>query len=225
MNEKNEIIQKPVWDLFVRFFHWSLALLFIVAYLTGDEKDVLHRYIGYAMFGLVLVRIVWGFFGTKYALFSEFFCSPAKALNYLKELASGKPKYYTGHNPAAAWMIISLLALTVMTCVSGYAAFTGKGKSPSFESGNVFSIITNVYADDDEYENHKDRNAKRERHDNSGKDDDESDSIWGDIHEIFAQLMLIFICFHILGVAVSSKMHHENLVKSMITGTKTMHGS
>ncbi len=32
--------------------------------------------------------------------------------------------------------------------------------------------------------------------------------------------MLILICFHIVGVAVSSKVHNENLVKGIITGKK-----
>lgn len=223
----NENIQKPVWDLFVRFFHWALVLLFIVAYLTGDEKGVLHRYVGYAMFGLVLVRIVWGFCGTKYALFSEFVCSPAKALNYLKELASGKPEYYTGHNPAAAWMIITLLVFSVFVCASGYGAFIFKGTVKSSEIINTFSMVKNVYADDDEKEKHKERPDRDERHDSSGKGHNESDgdSVWGDVHEMSAQIMLILICFHVLGVAVASKIHHENLVKSMITGTKSMHRS
>jgi len=220
MNKNN---QMPVWDLFVRVFHWSLLLFFLAAYLSGDDKGGFHRYVGYAVFGLVAVRIVWGFCGTKHALFSDFICPPTMALSYLKELLSGKPKYYIGHNPAAAWMITSLLALTIMTCVSGYAAFTAKGKNPSFESGNVFSIVKNVYADDVEHEKHKDRNARKERHDNSEKDDNESDSMWGDLHEVFAQLMLVFICFHIIGVVVSSKMHNENLIKSMITGRKSPH--
>jgi len=223
----NENIQKPVWDLFVRFFHWALVLLFIVTYLTGDEKGVLHRYVGYGMFGLVLVRIVWGFCGTKYALFSEFVCSPTKALNYLKGLVSGKPEYYTGHNPAASWMIITLLVFSVLVCASGYGAFIFKGNIKSSEIINTFSMVKNVYADDDEKEKHKERTNRDERHDNYGKDHNESDgdSVWGDVHEMSAQIMLILICFHVLGVAVSSKMHHENLAKSMITGTKSMHSS
>jgi len=223
----NENIQKPVWDLFVRFFHWSLVLLFFVAYFTGDEKGVLHRYVGYAIFGLVLVRIVWGFCGTKYALFSDFICPPAKALNYLKELASGKPKYYTGHNPAAAWMIISLLVLSVLVCASGYGAFIFKGNIKFSEIISTFSIVKIVHADDDEKEKHKERTDREERHDSSGKGYNESDgdSVWSDVHETSAQVMLILICFHVIGVAVSSKLHHENLVKCMLTGIKNTHGS
>ena len=157
------------------------------------------------------------------ALFSDFICPPANALNYLKELMNGKPKYYTGHNPAAAWMIISLLALSILTCASGYEAFTVKGKNPSLKFGNIFSIVKNAYADDDRQEKHKDRNDRKERHNKSEKGDNESDSVWSDIHEMSAQFMLILICLHMIGVAVSSKMHNENLVKSMITGTKGTH--
>ncbi len=222
MNKNNRI---PVWDLFVRVFHWSLVLFFFVAYVTGDDKGALHRYAGYVVFGLVMVRIVWGFCGTKHALFSDFICPPAHALNYIKELLNGKATYYTGHNPAAAWMIISLLALSILTCVSGYQAFTMKGRNASLDRGNIFSIVKNSYADDDRQERHKDQNEREDRHKNSGKDDNDSDSVWSDIHELSAQFMLILICFHITGVALSSKMHNENLVKSMITGTKSMHRS
>ena len=31
-----------VWDPFVRVFHWSLAALFLVAYVTGDEAAQVH---------------------------------------------------------------------------------------------------------------------------------------------------------------------------------------
>lgn len=218
MNEKKQVV---VWDSFIRFFHWSLLLLFVVAYVTGDDKGPLHRYAGYALLLLVIARIWWGFRGTKHALFSDFICSPAIGLNYLKELVSGKPTHYIGHNPAAAWMILLLLASSIITCLTGYAAHTVKKGINPLGSGNTISIVGTAYADDDEEERHQGKHKGRERH-NDGKSDDESDSVWDDVHEISAQFMLILIFLHIAGVAVSSKVHNENLVKGIITGKKDM---
>jgi cytochrome b len=194
-------------------------LLFFVAYLTGDDKGPLHRYVGYAVLLFVIARIYWGFWGTKHALFSDFICSPAKGLNYLKELVTGKPTHYIGHNPAAAWMILLLLTGSIITCLTGYAAHTAKKGLHAIGSGNTISIAGTAYADDDKNERHEGKHKKRERH-NGEKSDDESDSVWGDIHEVSAQFMLILICLHIVGVAVSSKVHNENLVKGIITGKK-----
>ena len=59
-----------VWDLPVRLFHWSLVILFTLAYFTGDEENQLHIYSGYAVLGLVLFRILWGFIGSRYARFA-----------------------------------------------------------------------------------------------------------------------------------------------------------
>jgi len=216
MNKNKQIV---VWDSFVRFFHWSLLLLFFVAYLTGDDKGPLHRYVGYAVLLLVIARICWGFWGTKHALFSDFICSPAKGLNYLKELVTGKPTHYIGHNPAAAWMILLLLSSSIITCLTGYAAHTTQKNINSMGYGNTISIVGNAYADDDNDEWHEDKHKGHERH-KDGKSDDEIDSVWGDIHEVLAQFLLILICFHIVGVAVSSKVHNENLVKGIITGKK-----
>lgn len=211
-----------VWDLFVRIFHWSLLPLFFVAYLTGDEKGTLHRYVGYAILGLVALRILWGLLGTKHALFSDFICSPGKALVYLKELATGKPARYTGHNPAAAWMIIFFLANSVLICLSGYAAYTAKVKNPSFGFSNTFSIIETAYADDDGKREHRGKHERRGKNLKSEREgDDDRDSVWSEIHEGLAQFMLVLIGLHIIGVAISSIKHNENLVISMITGRKT----
>jgi len=221
--------QIRVWDLFVRVFHWSLVLFFFVAYATGDDKGSLHRYVGYAVLGLVAVRILWGFIGTEHARFSDFMCSPVKALAYVKGLATGKPTYFIGHNPAAAWVILFFLISSLVVCLSGYAAYVSKEAKPVLGLSTEFSFIGKAYADEDEKEEREDEEHNKEHgaeRDGKGeKEDAESDSIWGDIHEISAQFMLILIFMHIVGVAVSSFIHNENLVRSMITGEKARHVS
>ncbi len=41
-----------------------------------------------------------------------------------------------------------------------------------------------------------------------------------DAHDVLSYTMLGMVCFHVLGVVVSSRAHHENLVRSMINGCK-----
>ncbi len=47
------------------------------------------------------------------------------------------------------------------------------------------------------------------------------EEIFEELHEIAANLMLLVVCVHVAGVLVSSVLHKENLVRSMLTGYKT----
>lgn len=112
-----------VWDPLVRFFHWSLVITFFTAYITEDNYLILHTYAGYTVFGLILIRIIWGLIGTRHARFSNFVAPPRVAWQYLKDTLRLRAKRYLGHNPAAGMMIILLLLSLIITTVTGIATY------------------------------------------------------------------------------------------------------
>ena len=60
-----------VWDVPTRVFHWLLVLSFTGACLTAEselDRDI-HVVLGYTLLGLLAFRLLWGFFGTRYARF------------------------------------------------------------------------------------------------------------------------------------------------------------
>jgi cytochrome b len=115
-----------VWDRFVRFFHWSLAGLVLVAFVTGDEAEQLHIVVGYAIVALLVARVVWGFVGPKHARFADFVKSPKEILRYAREALSGKAPRHLGHNPLGGAMAAALMAALLGVCWLGYL-LTGDG--------------------------------------------------------------------------------------------------
>lgn len=211
MSEKSTI---PVWDIAVRLFHWSLVALFIIAYLTGDEENDVHIYCGYAILALVIFRIIWGFVGTKYARFSDFVYPPREVFEYLRGLLTKNSKHYIGHNPAGGWMIIALLICLLSVSYSGlkvYAIEEGRGPLATDDSSYLISSAHSEEDDDDD---------KHERSEKHGQGKEKQEDFWEEFHEISANLTVLLILLHVLGVFISGKLHNENLVKGMITGRK-----
>ncbi len=194
--EEQENLQIKVWDIGVRIFHWSLVLFYTIAYLSEDI-ELIHVYAGYVVLGLIIFRVLWGLIGTKYARFSNFIYGKNATFGYLKSLFTKKPKHYIGHNPIAGWMILALLITIFLVTWTGLQLYADAGKGPLAEA-NV-ELIFDIYADDD-----------------GGK----SESIWEEIHEGLASLTLLLVCIHVAGVLLSSLIHGENLIRSMITGYK-----
>ena len=122
--EQNEV---RVWDPFVRIFHWSLMLTFTVAWISGDELEVLHINAGYAVLGLVLLRIVWGFIGTHHARFRDFVYPPTEVKGFLRDTLMLRARRYLGHNPAGGAMIIVMLMSLVITTATGIACYGVEG--------------------------------------------------------------------------------------------------
>ena len=109
-----------VWDPLVRVFHWSLAGGIAAAWITGDEWDRAHEWIGYGIAALLVVRVVWGFVGSEYARFAQFVKGPRETLAYLGRILRGRAERHLGHNPAGAAMILALLASIAGTALSGW---------------------------------------------------------------------------------------------------------
>lgn len=119
-----------VWDLPTRLFHWLLAGSFAGAYLSAESErwQLLHITLGYTVAGLIVLRLLWGLFGTRYARFSQFLPSPAKAWQYARSvLGMTQAPHYVGHNPLGALAIYALLALGIAVSVTGYASLQELG--------------------------------------------------------------------------------------------------
>ena len=159
-----------VWDLPIRFFHWSIALAFTIAWITSESESYrdIHFLSGYFLMSMMSLRIIYGFIGSKYAKFNNFI-KPSNIIPYIKNI---KTTHYLGHNPIGA--------LGVLFLIFGILATTIVGHYLSYEEKEILE----------------------------------------ELHEFLASATLTVVFIHILGVIISSKIHKENLPKSMITGNK-----
>lgn len=120
-------VQRPstikVWDPLVRIFHWSLVAGMAFEMLAEAGTDT-HEFVGYGLLGIIGIRVIWGFIGTKHARFSDFVASPMDTVAYVKDIMFGHPKRYIGHNPAGAAMVLLLLLAVSGTAGTGWAMTT-----------------------------------------------------------------------------------------------------
>ena len=119
--------RRLVWDFPLRLFHWLFALAVAAGYTTaqlGFNWMQWHMRIGYAVIGLLIFRLIWGFVGPRHARFGSFIRSPAVVLVYARGLfdrVSGA-RQSVGHNPLGAIMVIAtLLIVAVQVCTGLFA--------------------------------------------------------------------------------------------------------
>jgi len=113
-----------VWDPLVRMFHWSLVGLFAFAFLTGDEWQTPHETAGYIIAGLVALRVIWGFIGSRHARFKSFVYRPSTVAGFVSDTLRMKARRYLGHNPAGGLMVIALLLAISAIVLSGFLMTT-----------------------------------------------------------------------------------------------------
>jgi cytochrome b len=111
-----------VWDMPVRVFHWLLVICFAGAWLTSDSERLMmiHYAFGYTACLLVLIRLVWGVIGTRYARFSQFLKSPRAFIEHFIAMLRGHPHHDVGHNPAGGLVMFALMILIIVIGFTGY---------------------------------------------------------------------------------------------------------
>ena len=111
---------RPVWDLFVRVFHWTLVGTVLLNQFVLEEGETPHEWAGYLAAALVVARIVWGFIGSRHARFSDFFPTPSRLLRHVQAMRAGHPEHHWGHNPLGALMMFLLMGLVIALGVTGW---------------------------------------------------------------------------------------------------------
>ncbi|MET3999997.1 cytochrome b/b6 domain-containing protein [Marinobacterium sp. MBR-109] len=198
--------RKPVWDIYVRLFHWTLAASVLFAWWSGTtggyvnetfnllglslslKFDVMtwHMYAGYTVLTLVLFRLMWGFAGSHHARFSEFVHSPVTTARYALQMLQRREPHHLGHNPLGGWMVVALLLLTAAQASTGLFA-----NDEVFIEGPLASLVSSSMS------------VEITR--------------W---HRWLFDILLIAIGLHLLGVIYHQLFKREKLVQAMLHGRK-----
>jgi cytochrome b len=180
----------PVWDVWVRLFHWLLVAAVAVAAYTGffgrkNQIDI-HVIMGLSATALVVIRLIWGVWGTTYARFSSFISPPGKTLRHARSIIRSREHVSMGHNPLGGWMIVALLALVTVIAITGVVTLGGVVKegplAPFVSFATGFSTRK--------------------------------------FHYYLAIVLAGMAGLHILGALFESMRTRENLVRAMVTGRK-----
>ncbi len=139
-----------IWDSFVRLNHWLLVVLLVAMWWTADNDYMeWHLRIAPVLGALVLVRIVWGLFGSESARFSRFLKGPRAVASHVRELRQGQVTPHNTHNPAGGWAVVVLLGLLLAQFVSGLFAADGffyQGPLASSIGLDLAEQITDVHS-------------------------------------------------------------------------------
>ena len=196
MLNAKQMPEVKVWDPFVRVFHWTLAIAVLIAWAT-DEPLWMHNWLGYLAAILVALRVIWGFIGPERARFVSFVRGPRFVVDYLVRLIRFSSPRYLGHSPAGGAMIVALLIMITATTGTGLAVLaTERGEGP------LAQVIARV---------ERPPRVPGQRR---------PPLFIKEVHEVLANITLILVVLHVLGVLLASFAHRENLVWAMITGKK-----
>lgn len=179
-----------VWDGPTRLFHWSLVILFVLAYVTRKVNPDLtwHMRVGYGILILITFRILWGIVGSSTSRFSAFAYAPWTALRYGVDFLLRRPRHFLGHNPLGGTVVFIVLGLVAAQGLLGLFSYDDH---TDLQGGPLASKVSEATV------------ALATR--------------W---HIWLFDILLIVIALHLFASLAYAVWKREDLVRPMITGRK-----
>lgn len=136
-----------IWDLPVRLFHWMLTLLILgalaIALLLKSSSPwyPYHSVLALIAAPLIVLRIAWGFVGTRHARFWSFLFSPKAVAKYFIDALRWRETRHAGHNPGAAYFVILMMVLPLLSVLSGYQLGAGNKQAKEFHEILAYVLL------------------------------------------------------------------------------------
>jgi cytochrome b len=154
----------------IRIYHATLAILSILAYLTG-EFGIIHSWLGYGVAIVIALRLLWALSGNPQVGLMRFYPS-FEGLNLSNAFT----------HPAITKIFMLGIALSLLA-VTATGVIMDKGESIGLTGAK---LVPAAYADDDDHDGYYDK-----------KEGGFFEEALEETHEFFANLLLIFVALHV----------------------------
>ena len=122
LDDSNQVVVN-VWDITLRIFHWALAVLVVVMFVSAKlENFDVHILAGKGIVMLMIARIIWGFLGSSNARFSSLVFKPKEYFDYIAKLPQRTPGYSVEHSPIGSLAVIAILLAVIVQATTGMFA-------------------------------------------------------------------------------------------------------
>ena len=129
MASQPALARKPVVDLCTRIAHASMALAFVVSYLTAESEywRLLHVYSGYSLAAVLVFRFVWGWIGPASARWGLLWRRWGLWHVWLKKFKEGEGLTRNFGVGVSSWLLGAAVAMIYVFCTlataSGWATY------------------------------------------------------------------------------------------------------
>lgn len=200
------------WDPLVKLTHWSIAIAVLANALFTEGGSSSHVWIGYALAGILALRLLWGLIGPVEARFRSFPPSPARAMAHVREIAAGQTTAHRSHNPLGALMVYAIWGTLLVIIGTGI----GMAGLPSGRDNERPAVTAGVVAGEEAGERGISAAGEREGGEADGGEHEEGPL--GEVHEVAVNLLYGLILLHIGGVVFESRRQRRNLGLAMLPG-------
>lgn len=194
------------WDPIVKLTHWTIVGGVIVNGLITEEGSGAHVWVGYALAGTLILRLIWGFIGPAEARFAAFPPSPGRALAHIREIAEGRRTAHASHNPLGALMVYAIWSTLAVIVVSGVLMAAAPDGPPSRTAAQPVAAVG------------LEREAGEREETEDGGERGEAEGPLTEIHEAAVTLLYALIVLHIAGVAFETRRGGGRIVLAMLPG-------